>query len=249
MAPKPKITPHCLGPPPQLLATKGPLMEKNLPNKVHSKLLEVVSRHVKILAKWWMQPMVSWKKCLKSWMVVLIACKMMLLILTYDYFTLTSLISLQIFHGVWMIACFCLTILNTTATLPNASCLLTGYLPATIVLHILLIPNEYPLEYIIADGVTTLLAIVILFLLLRMECSQILHDAEDVWEQQTVSSSGTESPPARLAGKGASPKSQHQVIHHIESLASPQYPSIDLEPIDFEHFIDEQNLGWHNMVA
>ena len=29
--------------------------------------------------------------------------------------------------------------------LPNASCLLAGYLPATTVLHILLIPNDYPL--------------------------------------------------------------------------------------------------------
>jgi len=125
--------------------------------------------------------------------------------------------------------------------------LLTGYLPATIVLHILLIPNEHPLEYIIADGVTTLLAIVILFLLLRMECSQILQDAEEVWDGQVVS--GTESPPAGRDFKGGSPKNSHQVIHHIESMTSPQYPSIDLEPIDFEHFIDEQNLGWHHMVA
>ena len=53
---------------------------------------------------------------------------------------------LQIFHGVWTIAFFCLTIIDTKTILPNASCLLAGYLPATTVLHILLIPNDYPLE-------------------------------------------------------------------------------------------------------
>ena len=51
----------------------------------------------------------------------------------------------QIFHGVWTIAFFCLTIINTKTVLPNASCLLAGYLPATTVLHILLIPSDYPL--------------------------------------------------------------------------------------------------------
>ena len=50
---------------------------------------------------------------------------------------------LQIFHGVWTIAFFCLTILDSRARLlPNASCLLAGYLPATTVLHILLIPRS-----------------------------------------------------------------------------------------------------------
>lgn len=247
MGPKPKPTPHCLGPPPQLLPPKVPFMEKKVANKVHAKLMEVVARHLKLLTKWF-QPIISWKKCLKSWMVVLIASKMMLLILTYDYFTLTSLISLQIFHGVWMIACICLTIINTSAILPNASCLLSGYLPATTVLHILLIPNEYPLHYIIADAVTTLLAIITLFLLLRMECSQILHDAEELWQHQQTTSEA-ESPPASpprkpgLPFKSPSVKSPQQ----IEAMTSPQYPSIDLEPIDFEHFIDEQNLGWNHM--
>ena len=107
----------------------------------------------------------------------------------------------------WTIAFFCLTIIDTKTILPNASCLLAGYLPATTVLHILLIPNDYPLEvrsgdgihlmdeiddhyfifhlqYIITDAVTTLLAIVTMFLLLRMECSQILHEAEELWHQQ-----------------------------------------------------------------
>jgi hypothetical protein len=42
-----------------------------------------------------------------------------------------------VFHGVWTIAFFCLTVIQTRAVLPNASCLLAGYLPATTVLHIL----------------------------------------------------------------------------------------------------------------
>ena len=78
---------------------------------------------------------------------------------------------LQTFHGVWTIAFFCLTVIETGAILPNASCLLAGYLPATTVLHILLIPNNYPLEYIITDAVGTFLAIITMFLLLRMECT------------------------------------------------------------------------------
>ena len=82
-----------------------------------------------------------------------------------------SFFFLQTFHGVWTIAFFCLTVIETGAILPNASCLLAGYLPATTVLHILLIPNNYPLEYIITDAVGTFLAIITMFLLLRMECT------------------------------------------------------------------------------
>ena len=83
----------------------------------------------------------------------------------------------QTFHGVWTIAFFCLTVIETGAILPNASCLLAGYLPATTVLHILLIPNDYPLEYIITDAVGTFLAIITMFLLLRMECTGIKSHA------------------------------------------------------------------------
>ena len=57
----------------------------------------------------------------------------------FEYFLL------QIFHGVWTIAFFVLTLVNAKTVLPNASCLLAGYLPATTVLHILLIPSDYPL--------------------------------------------------------------------------------------------------------
>ena len=53
--------------------------------------------------------------------------------------------SSQIFHGIWTISFFCLTVIHKTTILPNASCLLAAYLPATTVLHILLIPNDYPL--------------------------------------------------------------------------------------------------------
>jgi len=263
MAPKPKPTPHCLGPPPQLLTMKVPMVQQRLVGKVQPKVMEVVTRHVKVLSKWF-HTQFSWKKFLMSWMVVLIASKMMLLMLTYNYFTMTSLVSLQIFHGVWTIAFFCLTIIDTKTILPNASCLLAGYLPATTVLHILLIPNDYPLEYIITDAVTTLLAIVTMFLLLRMECSQILHEAEEMWHQQpekAVSESGTSS--TGLSSERSSPRCVRQVLPSLETVASPQYqvsyPSmdnrevnnntmgyeeaIDLEPIDFEHFIDEPELG------
>ena len=85
--------------------------------------------------------------------------------------TLEVSFTFQTFHGVWTIAFFCLTVIETGAILPNASCLLAGYLPATTVLHILLIPNNYPLEYIITDAVGTFLAIITMFLLLRMECT------------------------------------------------------------------------------
>merc|ERR1712193_547781 len=183
MAPKPKPSPHRLGPPPQLNSLKIPVVQQRFAQQVQPKLREVVSRHIKILAKWF-HTQFSWKKFLLFWMVMLIASKMVLLMLTFEFFSLTSLVSLEIFHGVWTIAFFCLTIIDTKTILPNASCLLAGYLPATTVLHILLIPNDYPLEYIITDAVTTLLAIVTMFLLLRMECTEILHEAEELWNRQ-----------------------------------------------------------------
>merc|ERR1711971_293686 len=148
-----------------------------------------------MIAKWAHEKM-TWKKLLMSWMVILVASKMVLLMLTYKYFTMTRLISLQTFHGVWTIAFFCLTVIETGAILPNASCLLAGYLPATTVLHILLIPNDYPLEYIITDAVGTFLAIITMFLLLRMECTEILHEAEELWNRQgsdTSSEAGSSS--------------------------------------------------------
>merc|ERR1712117_520862 len=128
--------------------------QQQFARKVQPKMRELASRHVKLIAKW-LHNQFSWKQFLMGWMVVLIASKMVLLALTFPFFTLTSLVSLQIFHGVWTIAFFCLTILDSRARLlPNASCLLAGYLPATTVLHILLIPSDYPLPYIISDGET-----------------------------------------------------------------------------------------------
>lgn len=203
-----------------------------------------------------------------SWMILLIASKMILLILTYQFFTLTSLVSLQIFHGVWTLAFLCLTIIDTKMVLPNASCLLAGYLPATTVLHILLIPNDYPLPFIITDAVSTLLAIVTMFLLLRIECTQILREAEDLWHQGPASEAGTNS--TALSSGANSPQIERHVIRPAETVASPQYQvnyasiedrerrelnnnnmayeeGIDLEPIDFEHFIDEPDLGRNHM--
>merc|ERR1712128_355701 len=150
---------------------------------------------------------------LMSWMVLLIASKMVLLMLTYQFFTLTSLVSLEIFHGVWTIAFFCLTIIDTKTVLPNASCLLAGYLPATTVLHILLIPNDYPLPYIITDAVTTLLAIVTMFLLLRMECSQILQEAEELWQQQPSSPGSDAGTNSTTLSSGASSRSCRDMLY------------------------------------
>merc|ERR1711944_254691 len=132
--------------------------------KVQPKMRELASRHVKLIAKW-LHNQFSWKQFLMGWMVVLIASKMVLLALTFPFFTLTSLVT-------------------RARLLPNASCLLAGYLPATTVLHILLIPSDYPLPYIITDATTTLLAILTMFALLRMECTQILAEAEEMWQQQ-----------------------------------------------------------------
>jgi len=276
MAPKPKPNPNRLGPPPQLNSLKIPVVQQKFSKKVEPKLREVVSRHIKILAKWF-HTQFCWKKFLLFWMVLLIASKMVLLMLTYEFFSMTSLVSLEIFHGVWTIAFFVLTLVNTKTLLPNASCLLAGYLPATTVLHILLIPSDYPLPYIITDAVTTLLAIVTMFLLLRMECTQILSQAEELWTQNPPHSSagseaGTNS--TALSSGANSPQMERHVIpavshvRHVsrpETVSSPQYqigyPSmdererreinnttmgyeeaIDLEPIDFEHFIDEPDL-------
>merc|ERR1712038_2186349 len=122
-----------------------------------------MSKQAKMIARW-LHENLTWKKILMTWMVVLVASKMVLLMLTYEY--------------------FCLTVIDSRAILPNASCLLAGYLPATTVLHILLIPNDYPLEFIIIDAVGTFLAIITMFLLLRMECTEILHEAEELWQRQ-----------------------------------------------------------------
>lgn len=246
---------------------KVPVVQQQFARKVQPKMRELASRHVKLIAKW-LHNQFSWKQFLMGWMVVLIASKMVLLALTFPFFTLTSLVSLQIFHGVWTIAFFCLTILDSRARLlPNASCLLAGYLPATTVLHILLIPSDYPLPYIITDATTTLLAILTMFALLRMECTQILAEAEEMWQQQPAvpaSEAGTNS--TGLSSGASSPQVQHRTVTlpAIRTIASPQYqqhPSmdererreinsstmgfeeaIDLEPIDFEHFLDEPDL-------
>merc|ERR1719245_2640582 len=197
--------------------------------------------HVKILSRWFHNNM-SWKKILLFWMVILIASKMVLLMLTNHFFTMMSLVSLEIFHGVWTIAFIVLTLINSRTVLPNASCLLAGYLPATTVLHILLIPSDYPLPFIITDAVTTLLAIITMFLLLRMECTQILNQAEELWQEQAQhgipSSAGSDAGTNSTALSSGSPSPQlvrHKIppisLPRMETVASPQYqigyPSMD----------------------
>merc|ERR1712038_561727 len=68
-----------------------------------------MSKQAKMIARW-LHENLTWKKILMTWMVVLVASKMVLLMLTFEYFSLTALISLQIFHGVWTIAFFCLNV-------------------------------------------------------------------------------------------------------------------------------------------
>lgn len=293
MSPKKKAVPPRLGPPPQLAAQFGKIPIVQQQRKFQPKMREIMAKQAKMLAKW-LHEKWTWKKILMSWMVVLVASKMVLLMLTFEYFTLTALISLQIFHGVWTIAFFCLTVIETGAILPNASCLLAGYLPATTVLHILLIPNNYPLEFIITDAVGTFLAIITMFLLLRMECTEILHEAEELWQRQgsdTSSEAGSSSTghtdisdahsakyhQNNCRGGQMLPHGRHvgptiitvngvsasvSGAHNLDSLlyASMDEPqngpngpqdgnnvlfdeAIDLEPIDFEHFVDEPDLG------
>ncbi|TRY78771.1 hypothetical protein TCAL_01745 [Tigriopus californicus] len=109
MSPRPKSVPSRLGPPPQLGDYKIPTIQQKH-EKFRPKFDEMVARNVKMIARW-VHLYLTWKRILMAWMVVLVASKMVLLMLTYQFFTLTSLISLQVFHGVWTIAFFCLKIL------------------------------------------------------------------------------------------------------------------------------------------
>ena len=96
MAPKPKQGPPRLGPPAQLMGgMKVPVVHQQFARKVQPKMREMASRHVKLVAKW-LHNQFSWKQFLMGWMVVLIASKMVLLALTFPFFTLTSLVSLQV---------------------------------------------------------------------------------------------------------------------------------------------------------
>jgi len=269
MGPRAKPAPHRLGPPPQLTSLKVPVLHQQFVNKVEPKLREVFLKQTKNIARWFHNHF-TWRRLLLTWMVLLIASKMVLLLLTYEFFTLTSIVSLEIFHGLWTIAFICLAIIKTKTVLPNASCLLAGYLPATTVLHILLIPSDYPLAFIISDAMTTLLAIVTMFILLRMECSQLLKEADGFWVKAPPSDAGTSS--TAVSSEANSPQVERHILSPLqETVSSPQYqvafasidPSerrrelnnnalgfeegIDLEPIDFEHFIDEPELERPNM--
>jgi len=231
--------------------------------KVKPKLQEILHEHVKIIAKHCLTEF-SWKKLLISWTVLLIASKMGLIGLTNRYFTSRSLVSLEIFHGFWMLAVSCLLLLNSTTIFPNASCLLVVYLPATTVLHILLIPDDYPLHFLILDAVTSLMAILTMFLVLRIECRQIVKEAETSVPENSLSAVSN----ADVSSPQNSPASErHFTPGNIELLAVPQYQvgfqsmetigegiksnigkdlDFDLEPIDFEHCIDETDFERNN---
>jgi len=104
MSPKPKPVPKRLGPPPQLMLNgqnlKGDSLFSRIPmvqqqKKLQPKMNEIMSKQVKMIARW-LHDYLTWKKILMSWMVILVASKMVLLMLTYEYFSLTALISLQV---------------------------------------------------------------------------------------------------------------------------------------------------------
>ena len=92
MAPKPKPVPPRLGPPPQLSQYRVPTVQQK---RIEPKMREILGRQGKLVAKW-VHLHMTWKKILLSWMVLLAASKMVLLMLTYEFFTMTALISLQV---------------------------------------------------------------------------------------------------------------------------------------------------------
>lgn len=95
MSPKPKPVPKRLGPPPQLLQVcKIPVVQQQN-KRLQPKLREIMSKQAKLIARW-MHERLTWKKILMFWMVILVASKMVLLMLTMQFFTLTALISLQV---------------------------------------------------------------------------------------------------------------------------------------------------------
>jgi len=144
------------------------------------------------------------------------------------------------------------------------------------------------------------LAIITMFLLLRMECTEILHEAEELWNRQgsdTSSEAGSSTTGSSDMSDTVSQRSHRSTLaaavakqqtfvapgshgHHVgptiitvngvsaaingahnldsmlysmdEPRTNPNEPqngqnvlfdeAIDLEPIDFEHFIDEPDL-------
>lgn len=95
MSPKPKSVPPRLVPPPQLSQLSRIPMVQQQQKKFQPKMMEIFGRQAKLIARW-IHANLTWKKILMSWMVVLVASKMILLMLTYQYFTMTALISLQV---------------------------------------------------------------------------------------------------------------------------------------------------------
>ncbi len=92
MSPKPKSVPPRLGPPPQLSQLSQQLKlqaeeQRRQQKRLQPKMREVLARQAKMLARW-ANTGLTWKRILMSWMV--------LLVLTYQFFSLTALISLQV---------------------------------------------------------------------------------------------------------------------------------------------------------
>ena len=97
MAPKrPKNVPPILGPPHQLAALGlGKMSLVHQEERLLPKMGKLLAKNAKMLAQVTREKM-SLKKVLMCWMVVLVASKMLLLLLTYKFFSSTSLISLQV---------------------------------------------------------------------------------------------------------------------------------------------------------
>merc|ERR1719504_512769 len=71
-----------------------------------------------------------------------------------------------------------------------------------------------------------------MFALLRMECTQILAEAEEMWQQPAVPASEAGTNSTGLSSGAPSPQVQHRTatLPAIRTIASPQYqqhPSMD----------------------
>merc|ERR550517_281581 len=71
-----------------------------------------------------------------------------------------------------------------------------------------------------------------MFALLRMECTQILAEAEEMWQQPAVPASEAGTNSTGLSSGAPSPQVQHRTVTlpTIRTIASPQYqqhPSMD----------------------
>ena len=118
MSPKPKSVPPRLVPPPQLAQlSRIPIVQQQA--KFQPKMREILAKQATMIARW-LHETLTWKKILMSWMVLLVASKMVLLMLTYEFFSLTALISLQVGQClIFKLMCFYISFQKISRTIAN----------------------------------------------------------------------------------------------------------------------------------